>query len=99
VPGVGAGLLAAIRDHVAFGDSARLLPSPGLVARSAGLVSLNSAGVEELASVPGIGRRRAEAIVRDREQRGPFASVDALSRIPGIKPALLARVRQTLQVP
>lgn len=99
VPGVGAGLLAAIRDHVAFGDSARLVPSPGLLARSAALVSLNSAGVEELAMVPGIGRRRAEAIVRDREQRGPFASVDALSRIPGIKPALLARVRQTLQVP
>ena len=99
VPGVGAGLLAAIGDHVAFGDSARLLPSPALLARSAGLLSLNRASVEELAMVPGIGRRRAEAIVRDREERGPFASVDALSRIPGIKPALLARVRQTLQVP
>jgi competence protein ComEA len=99
VPGVGAGLLAGIRDHVVFGDSARLLPSPGPLAPSTGLVSLNRASVEELASVPGIGRRRAEAIVRDRERRGPFASVDALSRIPGIKPALLARVRQTLQVP
>ena len=99
VPGVGAGLLAGIRDHVAFSDSARLLPSPGLLGRSPGLVSLNAASVEELASLPGIGRRRAEAIVRDRERRGPFPTVDALSRIPGIKPALLGRVRQTLQVP
>jgi len=37
--------------------------------------------------------------VRDRERNGPFPSVDALTRVPGIKPALLARVRERLQVP
>jgi len=99
VSGVGAGLLAAIRDHAAFSDSAGLVASPTPLAPSAGMVSLNAASAAELASIPGIGRRRAEAIVRDRQRNGPFASVDALSRIPGIKPALLARVRQTLQVP
>ena len=62
-------------------------------------LSLNQATIFQLDSLPGIGAKRAEAIVRDRERNGPFPSVDALTRVPGIKPALLARVRERLQVP
>lgn len=62
-------------------------------------LALNAATAAQLDSLPGIGRTRAEAIVRDRERNGPFPSVDALTRVPGIKPALVARVRQRLQVP
>ena len=62
-------------------------------------LSLNRATVAQLDSLPGIGSKRAEAIVRDREVNGPFPSVDALARVPGIKPALVARVRERLQVP
>jgi len=66
-------------------------PSPRL--------SLNRATIAQLDSLPGIGSKRAEAIVRDRQLNGPFPSVDALTRVPGIKPALVARVRERLQVP
>jgi competence ComEA-like helix-hairpin-helix protein len=62
-------------------------------------LALNHATVAQLDSLPGIGAKRAEAIVRDRERNGPFQSVDALARVPGIKPALVARVRERLQVP
>ena len=62
-------------------------------------LSLNQATIFQLDSLPGIGAKRAEAIVRDRELNGPFPSVDALARVPGIKPALVARVRERLQVP
>jgi competence protein ComEA len=62
-------------------------------------LSLNAATVAQLDSLPGIGAKRAEAIVRDRDRNGPFPSIEALNRVPGIKPALVARVRQRLQVP
>jgi competence ComEA-like helix-hairpin-helix protein len=62
-------------------------------------LSLNRATTAQLDSLPGIGAKRAEAIVHDREHNGPFPSVDALTRVPGIKPALVARVRERLQVP
>jgi competence ComEA-like helix-hairpin-helix protein len=62
-------------------------------------LSLNTATVAQLDSLPGIGAKRAEAIVHDRDRNGPFPSVEALTRVPGIKPALVARVRQRLQVP
>lgn len=62
-------------------------------------LSLNRATIAQLDSLPGIGSKRAEAIVRDRQLNGPFPSVDDLTRVPGIKPALVARVRERLQVP
>jgi len=100
VPGVGPSLLAAIRDHVSFSGSGAVAGQiPPLQPHAPRLVSLNRASAAELEALPGIGARRAEAIVRDRERNGPFGSADALLRIPGIKPALIDRVRQWLQVP
>ncbi len=99
VPGVGAAVLAAVPDHVSFsGVAAGTVSSSGSTS-SAATISLNRATAKELEALPGIGARRAEAIVGDRERNGPFLSVDALTRIPGIKPALVGRVRQRLQVP
>lgn len=56
-------------------------------------VDLNAAGAEELALLPGIGPSIAARIVRDRDARGPFASVDDLRRVKGIGTATLDRVR------
>jgi len=99
VPGMGAAVLEAVRDHVRFTGVATNNISSSAAATSGSLVSLNRATAKDLEALPGIGARRAEAIVRERERNGPFPSVDALTRIPGIKPALVARVRQRLQVP
>jgi competence ComEA-like helix-hairpin-helix protein len=100
VPGVGATLLAAIEGHVTFsGQPGSNGPSHSVLGSSPGQLSLNRASAAELEALPGIGSKLAAAIVRDRERNGLFPSVDALTRIPGIKPALVGRVRQRLQVP
>jgi competence protein ComEA len=52
----------------------------------------NFADATELRRLPGIGPAKAEAIVRDRRERGPFGSLDALGRVPGIGPATLERL-------
>lgn len=46
-------------------------------------INVNSASVEELASLPGIGASKAAAIVAEREKK-PFASVADLERVRGI---------------
>lgn len=61
----------------------------GVLAALAAPVDANRATAAELAALPGIGPVRAEAIVRDREQRGPFRSVDDLTRIEGISKVTL----------
>ena len=63
-----------------------------------GPVDLNSATVEELESLPGVGPATAAAIVDDRVRNGPFASVDDLDRVPGIGPGKLAALRDLVAV-
>jgi competence ComEA-like helix-hairpin-helix protein len=48
------------------------------------------ASASEIARLPRIGMRLAKAIVADRNERGPFGRIEALDRVPGIGPGLLA---------
>jgi competence protein ComEA len=56
-------------------------------------VDLNSATVEQLDALPGIGPVTAQKIVDYRTEHGPFASVDDLDAIPGIGPARIENLR------
>jgi competence protein ComEA len=61
-------------------------------------VNLNSATVEQLDALPGIGPVLAQRIVDYRTQQGRFASVDQLDDVPGIGPALYARLSGSVTV-
>ncbi|MCK0769107.1 ComEA family DNA-binding protein [Chromohalobacter canadensis] len=47
-------------------------------------IDINQASAETLAELPGIGDVKAQAIIEDRDANGPFASLDALTRVKGI---------------
>lgn len=55
-------------------------------------VNINTAGVEELQTVPGIGEKRARDIVHDREVNGPFRIPEDLKRVPGIGEGLIESI-------
>ena len=52
-------------------------------------VNINAAGVDELATLPGIGAMTARAIVRYREKNGPFRKPEELLLLRGISRARL----------
>ncbi len=56
-------------------------------------VDLNSATVEQLDALPGVGPVTAQKIIDYRTQNGPFRSVDDLDAIPGIGPARIDNLR------
>ena len=60
------------------------------------LIDINAAGADLFMSLPGIGEVLAGRIVEYREERGPFASVDDLTKVQGIGPATLERLRSEL---
>jgi competence protein ComEA len=60
----------------------------------AGPVHLNTATVEELDTLPGVGPVTAQKIVDFRQENGAFASVDELDAVPGIGPARLEELRK-----
>ena len=60
-------------------------------------VDINSASAQVLAdAIPGVGMKRAEAIVAYRDEHGPFASVDELVEVRGIGEQILESSRENL---
>jgi competence protein ComEA len=60
---------------------------------AAGPVHLNSATLEQLDGLPGVGPVTAQKILDYRQRHGAFGSVDELDAIPGIGPARLGTLR------
>lgn len=61
------------------------------------VVDLNQASPDELTQLPGIGPKRAEAIVARRKQR-PFTRVTQLLEVKGIGKRTLERLRPHLRL-
>ncbi|WP_439069948.1 ComEA family DNA-binding protein [Serratia nevei] len=62
-------------------------------------VSINQGTAEQLAAaLSGVGLKKAEGIVRYREQNGPFTQVEQLQEVPGIGPALFEKNRTRLKM-
>jgi competence protein ComEA len=66
----------------------------GDTAPASGPVHLNTATLEQLDELPGVGPVTAQKIIDYRDQHGAFSSVDDLDAIPGIGPARLEQLRE-----
>lgn len=55
------------------------------------VVDINTAGAEELMTLPEIGPARARAILAYREENGPFTSVEQLDEVEGISQRMVER--------
>lgn len=75
------------------------LPEEALAAEDAdGRVNINTAGVEELCTISGIGKSRAESIVTYREQNGAFGSIEDIMKVSGIKEGLFQKIKDKIKV-
>ncbi|MGL6372064.1 ComEA family DNA-binding protein [Aeromonas hydrophila] len=67
-------------------------------AKESGKVNLNTASINELTALKGIGEKKAQAIVDYREKQGKFTTVDQLADVSGIGPATLEANRDIIIV-
>ena len=86
---VGLGADTAVAAEFAVAGSAPNMTEP---------VDLNSATVEELTSLPGIGKIMAERIVAFRNEHGPFTRVEDLLKIKGIGEKSFGKLRDRVKV-
>ena len=61
-------------------------------------VDINRASASELDALPGIGAKKAEAIVKYRSVHGAFEDVEGLLRVPGIGKKTLQKLRHRVLV-
>jgi competence protein ComEA len=61
-------------------------------------VILNTAAVDDLRRLPGIGQKRADAIVALRARMGRFRAVEDLMKVKGIGRAMLKRLRPLVRL-
>ncbi len=67
-------------------ETGDVLPSPARL-------NVNEAQDYELAMLPGIGPKIAEAIIAYRREHGPFAALADLEKVSGIGPSTVEKVR------
>ena len=68
------------------------------VEESDGRIDINTADAAQLVTIPGIGETRAAAILAYREKNGPFAKVEDIMQVSGIKSALFEKMKDYITI-
>ena len=63
-----------------------------------GKISLNTATLDELMMLPGIGEAKAEAIIKYREEVGAFQNIEELKEVSGIGDAIFDQIKENITI-
>lgn len=67
-------------------------------AAASALVNINTAGLDELDELPGVGPSTAQAIIDEREQGGPFTSIEDIMRVSGIGEKKFEKLKSSIRI-
>ena len=73
-------------------------PTRVAVPTASELVNINTATLEELDKLPGIGPTTAQNIIDYRTEHGPFQRIEDLMNVPNVGPATFDRLKELITV-
>ncbi len=62
------------------------------------MIDLNTATQQQLDQLPGIGEKRAAAIIAYREEHGPFTKIEQIMNVPGIGTGIFNNIKPYITV-
>ena len=68
------------------------------VAEAYGRININSASVEELTTLSGIGESKAKSIVDYRTRNGDFSAIEDITNVSGIGEAMFNKIKDDITV-
>ena len=74
----------AVSATAASAQSKATTPKAAATATAAAPVNLNTATVEQLATIPGVGPKMAERIIDYRQKNGGFKKIEDLMNVSGV---------------
>ena len=66
--------------------------------KAANAVNINTANVSQLSSIPGLGEKKSQEIVKYREMNGSFTRVEDIKKVRGIGDKLFEKIKSYLSV-
>ena len=95
-------LAARVRDQDQWtvpriGEPRAAAPNPRPGVAPNGKVDINSAGVDTLKTLPGIGDIRAQSIVAHRQRHGSFERIEDMLAVSGIGPTIFDGLRDFIE--
>jgi competence protein ComEA len=64
----------------------------------ASLVNINTATLQQLQTLPGVGPVTAQSIITYRQSHGPFQHIEDIMNVPGIGPATFDQIKDLITV-
>ncbi len=61
-------------------------------------ININTASLEQLEQLPGVGPTHAQAIIDYREQNGKFGSIEDIEKVKGIKGGEFSKIKDMIKV-
>ncbi len=68
------------------------------VSQSGSLLDINSASIEQLIELPGIGELKAQAILTYRNDYGPFQTLEDLMEVPGVGESIFEGIKDLITI-
>lgn len=72
--------------------------SPSNSGAASGKISINTATIEELMTLSGIGEAKAKAIIKYREEVGSFQSIEELKEVEGIGDSIFDSIKENITI-
>ena len=62
------------------------------------LISINDASIEQLTTLPGIGKSKANDIIGYRNQNGKFQTIDDIKKVKGIGESVFEKIKDSITI-
>lgn len=91
-------VLEKYKNEVCVCDCTDVINDACIDSEEDSLININSADIDELMEIKGIGRSKAKAIIEYREVNGNFSSIEDIMNVDGIGESLFEKIKMYITV-